>query len=124
MTVTQSKVDKEEAFSESVIVSHTSIYIDNIVSASVELFGLVIEYKNRMQIILSDNETLEIETPKGIVNWRTFPRSMNYTNQLHLIFEDRLEILSINHDFLVDQNKKLFGIRYTEFDFNREKIDE
>ena len=42
VTFTQSKVDKEEAFSESVIVSHTSIDIDNIVSASVELFGLVI----------------------------------------------------------------------------------
>jgi hypothetical protein len=36
-------------------------------------------------------------------------------NQLHVIYEDRLEILSFNHDYFVDQEAKLSGITYRRF---------
>jgi len=44
------------------------------------------------------------------VNWRIFPRSKHYENQLHIIYNDRLEIISFNHDYFVNQNEKWAGI--------------
>jgi hypothetical protein len=46
------------------------------------------------------------------VNWRVFPKSRHYENQLHVIYDDCLEILPFNQDYLVDQQRKVSGIRY------------
>ena len=48
------------------------------------------------------------------INWRVFPRSKFYENHLHIVYPDRLEILSFNDDYFVDQEKKKAGIRYWE----------
>ena len=45
------------------------------------------------------------------VRWRIFPRSTNFTNQLHIIYDDRIEILSFVHDYFVNQKSKLAGTR-------------
>lgn len=121
---TQSKVEKNAQFSEIINVIDCDMDLDNLISSSVELFGIVLEYRDRLVIILSNNTLYTIKTENKLVNWRTFPRSQNYTNQIHLIFEDRIDIISINHDFLVDQRYKKFGVRYTGSDFMRERIDE
>lgn len=41
--------------------------------------------------------------------------NLPFKNQLHVIYEDRLEILSFNHDYFVDQEAKLSGITYRRF---------
>ena len=54
-----------------------------------------------------------ITLPGEPVNWRAFPRARHYQNQLHVVRDDHLEVLSFNHDYLVDQDSKRLG--YTVF---------
>jgi hypothetical protein len=80
----------------------------DVVSAKVAPFGSVIECDNALIVIQSDGE---ISTFLGEpVNWRVFPKSEHYTNQLHIIYEDRLEIISFVHDYFIDQQSKRSGI--------------
>jgi hypothetical protein len=43
-------------------------------------------------------------------NWRVFPRSRDYRNHLHIIYEDHVEIVIFTHDYFIDQHTKLAGI--------------
>jgi hypothetical protein len=80
-----------------------------VVSANVAPFGTVIECDNSLVIALSNGKSMTIEGEP--VRWRVFPRSTNFTNQLHIIYDDRIEILSFVHDYFVNQKEKLAGIR-------------
>jgi hypothetical protein len=79
-----------------------------IVSASSAPFGSVLEFDDRLVVILSDGtvETLQGEP----INWRVFPNAKFYQNQLHTIYDDHLCIFSFNQDYFVDQSSKNFGI--------------
>jgi hypothetical protein len=79
-----------------------------VVSAEVTPFGTVIECESAIVIIQSNNEIFTI--PGEPVNWRVFSKSHNYTNQLHVIYEDRLEIFSFYNDYFVEQDNKISGI--------------
>ena len=79
-----------------------------IVSAKVALFGTVVELDSSLIVISSDGEILSIAGEP--VSWRVFPRSRHYENHLHIIYDDRLEVLSFNHDYLLDQREKVSGI--------------
>jgi len=46
------------------------------------------------------------------VNWRVFPKSINYINHLHIIYEDYMDIYIFTHDYFVNQKEKKLGIRY------------
>jgi hypothetical protein len=81
-----------------------------VISGGVCLFGIVIECENAMVIVPSDGNTLTL--PGEPINWRVFPRSKHYENQLHLVYEDGLEIYSFNQDYLVDQTEKRLGFSY------------
>jgi len=80
-----------------------------VVSAGVAVFGSVIECDNALVVTGSDgvNDTI----PGEPVRWRVFPRSRFYENHLHVIYEDRLEIWSYNHDYFVDQKEKRMGVK-------------
>lgn len=80
-----------------------------VISGAVALFGTVIECDNAVVVVPSDGPSKTF--PGAVVNWRVFPRSIQYENQLHLVYEDRLEIYSFNQDYFVDQNQKRSGIR-------------
>lgn len=70
-------------------------------------FGSVIEFSDRLIVIRSDGE---IDTFQGeLVHWRIFPRSSHYSNQLHLIYESHMDVVSFVHDYFVDQGGKKFG---------------
>ena len=60
-----------------------------------------------MLILKSNGEIVTLPTEP--VRYRVFNRSVNYENQLHVIYEDRLEIYSFNDDYLLDQDSKQFG---------------
>ena len=79
-----------------------------IVSAKVALFGTVVELDSGLIVISSNGEILSIAGEP--VSWRVFPRSRHYENHLHIVYDDRLEILSFNHDYLLDQHEKVSGI--------------
>lgn len=79
-----------------------------VVSASVAPFGTVIECDNAIIVIQSNGEIVTL--PGEPVNWRVFSNSKLYKNQLHIIYDDRLEIYSFFHDYFVDQSSKSSGI--------------
>ncbi len=82
----------------------------SVISASVATFGVVIELENAIVIYPSSGDPITLSGEP--VNWRIFPRSKHYENQLHIIYEDRLEILSFNHDYLINQEEKLLGTSF------------
>jgi hypothetical protein len=84
-----------------------------VISGGVALFGTIIECENAVVVVPSEGPAITI--PGEPVNWRIFPRSKHYENQLHLIYHDRLEILSFNHDYFVDQKTKSSGLAYREY---------
>ena len=60
------------------------------------VFGAILELDSALVVVRSDDK---VDTfPGKPFNWRVFPRSRHFTNQLHIVYDDRLEILSFNHD--------------------------
>lgn len=93
------------------------IITEKIIDAEVVEFGVIVETQTKLYILLSNGEIVIINE-KGnneIVRWRVFPRSKCYANQLHIIYNDRLEILSFNEDYFVNQDKKVFGQKFKSF---------
>ena len=79
----------------------------DVISASTAAFGVVIELEDAIVVYPSSGDVLTLSGEP--VNWRIFPRSKHYENQLHIVYEDRLEIISFNHDYLINQEEKLLG---------------
>jgi hypothetical protein len=79
-----------------------------VLSATSASFGVVIETENALVVYPSIGDPVTL--PEEPINWRVFNRSKHYENQLHVIWRDRLEILSFNQDYLVDQRNKVLGL--------------
>ncbi len=88
-------------------VHESSLADGPIVATGTAPFGTIFEYPSSLRVERSDggSETFDGE----LVHWRVFPRSEHYSNQLHLIYEDRLDVVSFVHDYFVDQRQKLWG---------------
>ena len=82
----------------------------SVISGGVATFGIIIETENAMVIVPSQGRPVTLEGE--VIRWRHFPRSTRYENQLHVLYDDRLEVWSFNQDFFVDQRTKVAG---TEF---------
>jgi hypothetical protein len=80
---------------------------ESFVSAGTAPFGSVIEFDDSILVIRSDGEMSRF--PGEPVQWRIFPRSNKYSNQLHIIYDDYMLIVSFVHDYFVDQKHKLAG---------------
>lgn len=80
------------------------------ISAGTSYFGVVLEFTNGILVLRSDGNVNVIS--EEVIRWRVYPRSKNYLNHLHLIFNDRMEIYSFNHDALVNQHTKRIGMEY------------
>jgi hypothetical protein len=88
-------------------VIKASISQDEVIATGTASFGTVIELPDRVTVLRSDGHVDEFAGEP--VHWRIFPRSDLYSNQLHLIYEDRIEIVSFVHDYFVDQAEKMLG---------------
>lgn len=80
---------------------------EDFVTASSSYFGIILEFGNHILVITSDENYLQIDGEP--VNWRVFNKSKQYENQLHVVFDDRLEVYSFNQDYFIDQSSKLVG---------------
>lgn len=81
--------------------------LEDVISTGVAPFGTIIELAEKIIVLRSDGVT---EVFKGeLVHWRIFPRSEHYSNQLHLIYDGHIEIVSFVHDYFVNQDDKIFG---------------
>lgn len=86
-----------------------------IIATGTAPFGTVLEFCDKIIVLRSDGE---IETFDGEpVHWRVFPRSEHYSNQLHIIYDEKIKIISFVHDYFVDQNTKLMGFSRGSNDF-------
>jgi len=85
--------------------------LGDLVSVDSALFGFILEYDQGLKVVQSDGQLVTI--PGEPVNWRVFPMSVSYENQLHILYDDRLEIWSFNNDYLVDQESKIAGVKYS-----------
>lgn len=96
---------------------------ESIICAEVVEFGLIIETNKKLFVFLSNGKTCVFNENEQdeIVRWRVFPRSRCYLNQLHIIYNDRLEVVSFNEDYFVDQDKKIFGQKFKSFFKNKGK---
>lgn len=83
-----------------------------VVTGDSALFGFIIECDNG--IVVMDSTLENIWIPGEPVNWRVFTRSKFYENQLHIVYDSRLEIYSFNDDYFVNQETKKAGIKYYE----------
>jgi hypothetical protein len=86
-----------------------------VISTGTAPFGTVLELDDRLVVLRSDGGVEEFEGEP--VHWRVFPRSEHYSNQLHIIYDDRLEIVSFVHDYYVDQTSKLAGFKRGSNDY-------
>jgi hypothetical protein len=89
---------------------HLASWKGGVIAGGLAAFGVIIECENALVIAPSDGSPITV--PEEPVNWRTFPRSIQYENQLHVICNDSLEIYSFNQDYFVDQKRKVLGTRY------------
>ena len=99
----------DELFTEAKLLS-IHPWVGKIISAGTAYFGTIIECENALIVLLSTGEIFTI--PGAVTRWRVYPRSINYENQLHVIFDDCIEIYSFNDDYFLDQSKKDLGIIY------------
>jgi hypothetical protein len=83
----------------------------DLISAKVASFGTILELENAIVVVRSDGDIQTI--PGEPVQWRVFGRSKHYENQLHILYEDRLDIYSFNHDAFVVQKNKTAGSTYS-----------
>jgi hypothetical protein len=82
----------------------------DIVSADSSFFGIVLEEEDSLLVI---NSLLQHKRFSGEpVNWRVFPDSVNYVNQLHIIYEDSIQIYFFTHDYFLNQKDKIIGISF------------
>lgn len=95
------------AFKGNILVDDTDAGA-SVVAARAASFGSVVERDDALLVLLTTGESLTLSDEP--TNWRVFPRSKNYVNHLHVIYEDRLEVWAFTHDYFTDQKKKLAGI--------------
>ena len=119
----KSKTKNEEAQTQFARRGLVSVNFDtsSIVATGTAPFGTVLEFDDRLVVMRSDGTTEEFAGEP--VHWRVFPRSEHYSNQLHIIYDDRLEIVSFVHDYFVDQASKLSGFSRAVKDTNLESVD-
>lgn len=82
----------------------------SVISGTSAFFGNIVEFENGLTIIQTDGEHLSISQP--VTRWRVYPRSNNYSNQLHVLLDDRMEIFAFNHDYFLPQENKELGIDF------------
>lgn len=85
-------------------------HADEVVSVTAALFGVTIEFDASLLVVKSDGSCVVFEGEP--INISTFSRSKSYENQLHLIMDDQLRVVSLNSSVeSEDFYTKKFGAR-------------
>ncbi|MEA0735749.1 hypothetical protein QYY77_06580 [Xanthomonas campestris pv. campestris] len=99
---------------------HTGFDGAEILATGTAPFGSVVELPDRLVVVRSDGKVEEFFGE--LVHWRIFPRSSHYSNQLHLIYENYMEVVSFVHDYFVEQFDKNFGFSRSTDSFSKEVL--
>lgn len=84
-----------------------SFDLDAFVDVRVAPFGSVLEFDDGIKVLL--NSGAVVDFPGEPVNWRVYPRSLNYLNHLHIVYDDRIEIIAFTSDYFTAPSMRLFG---------------
>jgi hypothetical protein len=68
------------------------------IDGSVAVFGVLVEMDEALLLIGVDGKIASLGEP---VNWRCFPRSRQYLNQLHVTYDDHVHIYAYIDDYFV-----------------------
>lgn len=101
------KIAPKDRFSTLGTLGGIGFSADQIVASGTAPFGSILELADRIVVLRSDGEIEQF--PGEAVQWRLFPRSERYSNQLHIIYDDKIVIVSFTHDYFVNQSTKLTG---------------
>ena len=82
-----------------------------VIGGSTAYFGNIIEFIDSLWVLRSDGQIMRVNKP--VTQWRIFPRSINYENQLHIVLNDSLDIYSFNHDYFISQADKTMGLAFS-----------
>jgi hypothetical protein len=66
-----------------------------VIAGDVAPFGVIVETTDDLHVLTQDGMWRAGFPP---VRWRTYPRSTNYPNQLHIVGEDRLRVVSFTNE--------------------------
>jgi hypothetical protein len=69
---------------------------DDAIGGAATVYGILVEMDSALLLRGVDGTISAFGQP---VNWRTFPRSRNYLNQLHLTYDDHVSILAFPDDY-------------------------
>lgn len=106
------KKDKEK-FEYLTTIKDKVLDLKGIIKADSAPWGYILEYKSKLIILKSNNQLESIShRDQEITNWRIFPRSVRYANQLHVIFDKHISIYSFNEDYFENQWEKTIGTRF------------
>ncbi len=70
------------------------------------IFGIVIETQQRLTVLASDGSTAHFTEP---TNWRAFPRSTRYVNQLHVVNSQGIQVNAYAHDYFIESKLRQFA---------------
>jgi hypothetical protein len=85
----------------------TAFDLHAFVDVRVAPFGSVLEFDDHISVLLNSGEVLNL--PGEPVNWRVYPRSLNYLNHLHVVYNDRVEVVAFTGDYFVRPENRKFG---------------
>jgi hypothetical protein len=73
------------------------------IDGAATVFGILAEMDSALLLRGVDGSISAFGQP---VNWRTFPRSRNYLNHLHVTHEDHISILAFVDDYFISENDR------------------
>ena len=91
---------------------------ERICKSQVTEFGIVIETSKSLYVVEINGKITKLNNDnEEFVKWRVFPKSNCYANQIHVIYDDRIEIISFNNDCFYNGKEKVgFKHRFADED--------
>jgi hypothetical protein len=71
---------------------------DDAIGGAATVYGILVEMDRALLLRGVDGTVSAFGQP---VNWRTFPRSQNYLNQLHVTYDDHVSIFAFPDDYFI-----------------------
>ena len=76
---------------------------DDAIDGAATIFGIVVEMDSSLLLRGVDGTITAFGEP---VNWRTYPRSRRYLNQLHITYDDHVSIFAFADDYFINEENR------------------
>ena len=76
---------------------------DDAIDGAATIFGIIVEMDRSLLLRGVDGSITAFGEP---VNWRTYPRSHRYLNQLHITYDDHISIFAFVDDYFIEAKNR------------------